>query len=185
MSCPGYEEAPPCLRAFKKGQAERLARPLPFGLYKLNEARSTLVMVLQTMKNVGKFIRDGQRGYGIGLGGCTSDDKAKWLKDLPAVVAHELGYNVLPAIAALAANGVLPSDIVPIIAKATDEAAQIVAQCELVRETLRAGIKREYDLMRQGDSMLAPLLQDAIDLIDQARAAARLHHPGLWPPRPV
>jgi hypothetical protein len=97
-----------------------------------------------------------------------SDDAATWLKSVPALIARELTYNVLPAIEALAADGVPETTVRECVNRAEAEAKTILSQCVAAEADLKQGIKAEYTRMKAGNSTLLPLVDALEDLIEDA-----------------
>ena len=90
-------------KAFQDAQNLRLKYPLISGADKLRETRSRLSRMQETMYQIGEYLKNPSHfDKGQILGHCcTTDDKAVWIKSIPAQVANLLGYDILPAIAAL------------------------------------------------------------------------------------
>ena len=155
-----------CHRAFQKGQEARGAHPLRMGAYKLLESSDLLRRIRQTTLNIAADAKAKAKGYGRPFGSCTSDDAATWLKSVPALIAHELAYNVIPAIEALAVDGVPDAVVRSCVGRAQAEAKIILSQCEAAAAILKQGVKPEYDRMKAGNSTLLPLLDAVDDLIE-------------------
>ena len=99
---------------------------------------------------------------------CTAEDKRLWRKDLPDHVAHQLGYEVLPGLLALGADGADPVNIRRTFPWVEKECLDLINSLEWVRRTIKRNISVEYRHMRQGGSMLEPLVERAIDITDRA-----------------
>ena len=167
---------PTCHDTFAASKKRRCSYPLKTGAYKLREARHRLFRMMETVDAIGDFLRKPKSvspGSTLGLC-CTTDDKGYWLKNLPKQVAVGLGYDILPAIAALAAEeGIAETDVAAELATARVSADQILDQCEAQRGRLKGGIKAEYPAIKSGQSELYDLLvgadriaQRALELID-------------------
>lgn len=100
--------------------------------------------------------------------------RATYLKTTPTQLAEIFDYNILPAIAALEADGVPKAEVQRLLHRAKTNAQRLLAECETVRLRLQAGIGSEYRAMRQGENHLYGLLSEA-------RAIATL--PPQAPPR--
>lgn len=159
-----------CQSEFDKGRAARQRYPLHSGAYKLAETVDVFRSCQATLDSIAVDRRQNAKGHGRHLGGCTSDDAHIWLKRLPGVVARGLGYNVLPAIAALGADGVDPRDVKNALTQAQAAAAALVRDCEEVHLSLKAGIAPEYRALRGGYSDLPRLLDRALDIVESARS---------------
>lgn len=156
-----------CYDTFAEAQQKRRANPLEAGAYKLREARHKLSRMMNTVDAIGDFLRHpGSLRSGSALGPCcTTNDKAIWLKDVPDQVAEILGYDILPAIAAQAAEE-YETDVAIELASAQTQAKQLLVDCEVQRLRLKRGIKAEYGAIKSGHSELYDLLIDA-DRISQ------------------
>lgn len=98
---------------------------------------------------------------------CMADESGTCLKSLPAYLAKLIGYDILPAIAALEGDGVSKSEVPRLLSHAETDAKRLISDCEAIRLRLKGGIKQEYEAMRQGQSHL-------IDLIDYTLALAKI-----------
>jgi hypothetical protein len=159
-----------CQSEFDKGRVARRKHPLHSGAYKLVETADVLRSCVATLDAIAVDRRQNAKGHGRHFGGCTSDDAHIWLKRLPGVIAYTLGYNALPAIAALGADGVDPRDVKNALTQAQAAAAALVRDCEEVHLSLNAGIAQEYRALRDGYSDLPRLLDRALDIIESARS---------------
>lgn len=160
-----------CHDTFAAAQIRRRSYPLKTGAYKLREARHALLRMMETIDAIRDFLRKPVSARpGSSLGPCcTTDDKAYWLKNLPEHVAQKLGYNILPAIAALAEeDGIAETDVARELADARVSADQILDQCEAQRVRLKGGIKAEYPAIKSGQSELYDLLVGADRIAQRA-----------------
>lgn len=170
---------PTCYDTFATAQTKRRSYPLKSGAYKLREARHGLGRMMETVDAIGDFLRKPKSvapGPTIGVC-CTTDDKGNWLKTLPAEVAEMLGYDILPAIAALRGEeGVAETDVAAELATARARADQLLNRCEAQRVRLKGGIKAEYPAIKSGQSELYALLvgadhiaQRALELVERGQ----------------
>jgi len=169
-----------CQDTFAEAQLRRRSFPLEAGAYKLREARHRLSRMMKTIEAIGDFLRQpGSVRSCSALGPCcTTDDKAIWLKGVPDQVAEKLGYDILPAIAALAAEeGIAETDVAAELATARARADQLVDQCEAQRVRLKRGVKAEYPEIKSGQSELYVLLVDADHLAIRALELAERDQP--------
>ncbi len=83
------------------------------------------------------------------------------LKSVPCQLAEKLGYDILPAIAALTADGVPKTVLAAELKLAQATANQLLKDCEVQRVRLKGGIKDEYAAIKSGQSELYDLLIDA------------------------
>jgi hypothetical protein len=183
----------PCHDAFNKAAKSRTAYPLPFGAYKLRDALRWLSRMKHSMDEIGNHLnKPGNYAVGRPLGPCcTTEDKAFWIKGIPAQVAHMLGHDILPAIAALGGDGVSQSDVASEVARAKCEATNLLNDCERQLRRLKRGIKGEYGMMKKGDSEVYGLLagavviaENALQLVEwserEARRAKSVAEPSVW-----
>ena len=106
---------------------------------------------------------------------CTTDDKAVWIKSIPAQVAHNLGFDILPAIAALINDRLSKRDTEATLAIANGMAKALLKDCEQQEARLKGGISAEYGMMKTGFSEVHGLLvqtdriaEDALQVLDYA-----------------
>lgn len=152
-----------CHDTFATAQARRRFYPLKTGANKLRDARHRLSRMMKTIDAIGDILRKpGSVRSGSALGPCcTTDDKAVWLKCVPDQVAEMLGYDILPAIAALTADGVPKTVLAAELKLAQATANQLLKDCEVQRVRLKRGIKGEYAAIKSGQSELYDLLVNA------------------------
>ncbi len=155
-----------CHEAFQRGLDDRKAYPLTLGDYKIRESLRGLGRISETLRNIAEDLKFKRRGYYRYFGVCTSDDADVWLKSVPAQLALDLGYNVVPAIKALARDGVPPAVVNGCLARATRVVPVILDDCEGARIALRRGVKRELRMMKTGGSTVQPLVDAVVELIE-------------------
>ena len=157
-----------CHEIFNTAREKRKAHPLSSGGYKLKEAEDRINQLHKLVTTIAKRVRTGGKfGETENLGPCMANERGTYLKGIPARLAELLGYTILPAIAALAGDGVPKAEVQRLLIRAETDAQRLINDCEALRLRLNAGIKHEYDAMRQGQSHL-------IDLIDDALALAKI-----------
>ena len=150
-----------CHDTFAEAQLRRRSYPLEAAVYKLREARHRLSRMMKTIEAIGDFLRQpGSVRSCSALGPCcTTDDKAIWLKGVPDQVAEKLGYDILPAIAALATEErTTETDVAAELASAQARVDELLMDCEAQRVRLKGGIKPEYAAIKSGRSELGDLL---------------------------
>ena len=157
-------------KAFESAQNLRLEHPLGSGKYKLRATRLSLSRMQETMYQIGEYLKKPNRFYkGQTLGHCcTTKDKAVWIKSIPAQVAELLGYNILPAIAALTNNGLSKRDTNTTFATANGMAKALLEDCERQQTRLKGNISVEYDNMEEGYSDVHGLLVEADRIAEEA-----------------
>lgn len=157
---------PTCHEVFRRGQHIRSQHPLNEGRYKLEECRCRLQSSHEEIGRIRRLLT--RKGSPYCLRHCTAEDKHLWLKDLPGHVAHRLGYEVLPGLLALGADGASSADIQRAFPSIERECLDLVDSLESVWMDIRRDIGLEYWHMRQGRSMLEPLVERAMDITDRA-----------------
>jgi hypothetical protein len=155
-----------CYQAFGKGKAKRVSYPLSKGRYKLEELEGSFISLQRTLFMVRDYVSGESRSNYFG--GCCASDKSTWLKRLPPLIAELLGYNLLPALLAHKNEGVLSVDRdYPDI---DNDCLRLLDRLEQVRTAIKKDINIEYRQMKQGSSLLEPLIEEAIDLTRRALA---------------
>ena len=156
----------PCHRAFAAGERARAESPLSSGAYKLRKAQRTIQHYFESFHAIRDYLIHLKKFYpGAPLGRCTTDDKATYLKGIPASIARLFGKDVLPAIKALGADGLSRREIATELEIATFKVQRLIQECEIQRQRLRGGIKDEYEAIMSGYSELYALLEDAEQII--------------------
>jgi hypothetical protein len=161
---PGTTET--CHEAFKRGLQDRKAYPLSSGARRLKESLDGPQRISETLHNIAADLKLKARDYERYFGACTSDDAAVWLRSVPAQITYDLGYNIVPAIYALAADGVPQAIVGKCSARANSVIPTIINHCEEARIALRRGVKREFRMMKSGGSSLQPLVDGVDTLIE-------------------
>lgn len=156
-----------CGQAFQKGQADRLAYPLKSGRYKLEEVQRGLKENLQTLNEISAAKFAELNNQPRSSRPKVPEGAAGLIKKLPERIARQLGYYIIPAIEALGGDD-LPAARVTVLSKhARTVAADIVKRCDAVQVELSYGVEVEYAHMKYDNSLLEPLLQDTIWLVDE------------------
>ena len=75
------------------------------------------------------------------LGGCTTDDKAIYLKRIPTTLAKMFGYDVLPAIAALTGDGVPQHNVRQALGQIQRRVEYLLDECDVQHASLKKDIK--------------------------------------------
>lgn len=163
---------------FNRAMRDRLAnRPfVDISAYKVRESRGNIESTISTVTEIVDFVSRAETHLQPALlGGCTSEDKAIWLKDLPNNLAYELGYNLIPAIEALSVEGVPKTAIQIFIQSMTGSVHQLLHNCDAVQAATSRSIKGEYILMKQDRSEMLRVCKDALHLADRALAFCDAH----------
>lgn len=109
------------------------------------------------------------------LVGCTEEDKGYRLKRVPEIVADELGYNLIPAVKALAREGVPAVDINLFIRTIKPLVDRLLADCDAVQLATAPSIKPEYAALKAGYSPMEQISTDALYIVEQAVEFCKLH----------
>ena len=175
----GYVMTKPMPSAeFRSAMRDRRANhPLDrISAYKLRESRDNL----QHGRDVVASITDYQRArpcdrHSVSLVGCTPEDTASLLKRFPGIIARELGYNLIPAVAALTVEGVPAGDINTFIQSIKPQVDQLLVDCDAIQTGNARSIKPEYAAMTAGNSELMRLSKEALHIAEQAVVFCEQH----------
>jgi hypothetical protein len=162
-----------CHEAFERGLEDRKAYTLSSGARRLRESLDGPQRISETLRNIAADIRCKGHGYSRLFGSCTSDDAAVWLKRRPQNIAYDLGYNVVPAIKALARDGVPADAVSRCLASASSVIPAILDDCEAARINLSHRIRTEYTRMKAGQSTVQPLVDAEKALISATLTAVK------------
>ena len=134
-------------------QAER-----PFervSAYKVRESWANLRDNLRAVRSIADCVRSGSpRCHRTELYGCTKGDKAQRLKRVPMIIAHELGYNLIPAVKALTLEGVPAAEIDAFISSIVPQIEKLLADCDNAHRSTRRFVCQEYEAMTVGTSSI-------------------------------
>ena len=157
-------------KVFQDAQNLRPKYPIDSGECKLRETRWRLSRMQETMYQIGEYLKNPSHFYkGQTLGHCcTTDDKAIWIKSIPAQVAELLGYDILPAIDALTNDRLSKRDTDATLDIANGMAIALLEDCERQEARLKGGISAEYDKMKSGYSEVHGLLVEADRIAEDA-----------------
>lgn len=162
-----------CQAVFREAMRDRRAKH-PFeriSAYKVRESRGNIASTIGTLTEIISVVSSGETySVPILLGGCTTEDKAYRLKRIPAIIARELGYNLIPAIEALTVEGVAADDILTFILSIKERVDQLVRDCDAIQPEISRSIQGEYDAMKAGDSRIMRICVEALDIADLAVA---------------
>ena len=157
------------LRAMKQRKANH-----PFdriSAYKVRESRDNLRHERAVVASIAEYLRARPRDRHFSmLLGCTEDDKAQRLKGIPAGIAHELGYNLIPAIQALTVEGVPAVDIGAFIKSIKPLVDNLLAECDAIQMGTSRSIQPEYDSLKAGNSSTESMCAEALRIAEQAVA---------------
>lgn len=144
--------------------------------YKIRECRDNLQRNLHTVASIADYLcaRRSERHPSM-LVGCTEEDKGYRLKRVPEIVADELGYNLIPAVKALALEGVPAGDIKLFIRTIKPQVDRLLADCDAVQTVTARSIKPEYAALKAGYSPTEQISADALSIAEQAVAFCKSH----------
>lgn len=144
--------------------------------YKVRESQYNITRTIGTLTQIIEVVSSGEtHSVPILLGGCTTEDKSIWLKDLPGNLAHELGYNLIPAIQALNVEGVPQATIDRFIQSIKADVCQLLKDCDTMQKNTRLSVKSEYARMKAGGSEMLRICNGALRIADQAVALCATH----------
>lgn len=129
-----------------------LTLPYPFdriSAYKVRESRDNLQHNLKTVGSIAEYLRARPRDrHSSMLVGCAEDDKAYRLKQVPEIIARELGYNLIPAIEALTVEGVPAADVTKYMRAILPDINRLINECDAIQKATARAIKFEYEAMK-------------------------------------
>lgn len=166
---------PTSRNAFDDGQRLRAAHVLHSGVYKLEEIRYQYQSMIDDIDEIAR-LKCGHTRHPC-LDHCTTMDMAQWLKKRPAHVAFDLGYYLLPSIAALHGDHVPMSVITIMTAQYSGSVDALLDRCQAVQDAISKHIEVEYTCMREGRSLIRPLLCEMEALCAHALATAKDFYP--------
>ena len=162
-----------CFSLFRNAQAARREYPLIRGLYKLEQVESELKSWLNTAWDI-EF-------NGIPKAHCVNQDAWGWIQALPNHVVHTLGYDVVPAIEALAGDAISVAGVRRAYPTLSADCRLIVAEAERLRNVLRtdrANCSRFNNPLRD----VQEILKDLLYVIERALRVERAKDAGTWTP---
>ncbi|MBM3938949.1 MAG: hypothetical protein FJ333_09925 [Sphingomonadales bacterium] len=155
-----------CHQYFSDGKAKRIAIPLREGRWQIEQCLSDLQKFRAEVSVIRDFVSG--KASAARLSACVPSDKHIWLKKLPLHVAFCLGYDLLPALKALKNEGALCVDSeYPGLER---DCLELLEHLEYTRIVLKNNIKLEYQHMKRGESLLEPLIKEALVLVQKALA---------------
>ncbi len=144
--------------------------------YKVRESRGNIASTIGTLTEIISVVSKGEtHSVPILLGGCTTEDKSIWLKDLPGNLAYELGYNLIRAIQALNVEGVPEATIDRFIQSIKGDVCQLLKDCDTMQTDTGLSVKGEYARMKAGCSGMLRICNDALRIADQAVSLCDTH----------
>ena len=151
-----------CRAKYNEGLKDRIKHPLPYSIYKLRE-RVVLWDRYATTVNKIKDYKNGLTSPYM-FDGCMPFETSIWLKWRPTEISYGMGYNIVPAIAALEGDGVDKDTIERIKEKFMPEIEDLIDDCDALYDVIKKNIYYEYDNFKKGYSELRDLHERAIDI---------------------
>lgn len=153
-----------CREAYQDGVTSRLAYPLHSGLYKLVESKDRIERVGKEIILIREVVT--KKRDPSSLMHCTFEDKAFWLRNVPLNVAYRMGYEIIPGLRALEADGVGRVN-----AESAALAVGLVIDHHLdywdeLRRSYDRKIAYEYERMSNGHSNALRVVKDALELVN-------------------
>lgn len=169
---------PTCRKVFREALQHRRSHH-PFdriSAYKVRESRNNLRNEVETVASVVAHIRKGAKSAAASpLVGCTSGDKAARMKDVPRNIALELGWNLVPAMEALAVEGIPTSVVAAFVSTIKGRVVQLMQDCDAIQAGISGSIQSEYARMKAGRSELARICGEALAIAELAVNFCRHH----------
>ena len=153
-----------CHDAYQDGVNSRTAYPLHSGLYKLVESKDRIKRTGKEIARISEVVNS--RRHPADLMHCTFQDKAFWLRDIPFTVAYRMGYEIIPGLRALAADGVDPNQAESAARSLESVIDQHLTQWDQLRNSYNKRIAYEYASMGKGKSNALAVVDDALSLIN-------------------
>lgn len=169
----------PCQAIFRAAMKQRKANH-PFkrvSAYKVRDSWYNLHHEANVVASIAEYLRAPRGSYGRSciLVGCTEEDKAYRLKRVPEIIAHQLGYNLIPALMALGVEGVSEADIIAFLQSIKPQVDRILTDCDAIQVATARSIKSEYAALKAGYSPLEAVCADALDVAEQAVTFCKEH----------
>jgi hypothetical protein len=153
-------------KIFNTASRQRLTSPFDRGgLYKLKEAADRL---FRSSENIDALIAcSAGLGNRFALTCCTWGDRRKWLKDALLDIPYRLGYEVLPAIAALTRDGLSAGNTQILVGMAKIEAYSLLDDVDDIWWKIHGDMNVEFDQWKVGKSLIQEALDSSVSLIDK------------------
>jgi len=139
--------------------------PMPFSIYKILECHRTFHNLVDDFDEIGSYVRCKKKPFTT-FNFCTSEDKAVFVKYVPALVCHDLGRNLVGVLHGLTGDGVSKRDIEKIESHVQ---RQIEPLLELA-EAARLETKHHWAIVSKqlgtGNCALDELIEKVVNLLD-------------------
>ncbi len=145
--------------------------------HKVRESRHNLHHEANVVGSIAEYLRAPRGSYGRPsmLVSCTEEDKGYRLKRVPEIVAHELGYNLIPALRALGVEGPRSRHHRLSPVDQTAGGSDPHPDCDAIQMATARSIKSEYAALKAELPPLEAVCADALDVAEQAAAFCKEH----------
>jgi hypothetical protein len=144
------------MQKFKEGTCRREQRPLPSGRYKLEKLQSSLDRMTET---VNAYLNADKEHPPSTLGGCLLCEAPAYINECPGKLAFQLGYNFLPAVAALEGDEVPKAEVQTLHSFYMAETEMILSHCERVARLRGRKAKAVLGLLEDARAVVSHALQ--------------------------
>lgn len=161
-----------CSSIYQTARTQRMAeRPFDrISAYKVRESADNIAYEGRVVGAITDYLSASPRQRdGTMLLGCTPGDMATRLRRVPTSLARHLGSDLVPAVEALAVEGVPAAALRAFLADWLPQVQAIISRCDRVQAQLRGPIKNTYADLTGGGQSLLWLCVRATDVTDQAR----------------
>lgn len=160
-----------CRAIFREALIERQTK-YPFdriSAYKVRECHESLIHEQIVVHSIAEYLRAPKAArHASMLVGCVEEDKAYRLKQIPNNIAWELGYNLVPAIAALPREGVAEPEVIDLLNAIKPQIDRLLHDCDATRAATSGSVNHEYRTMTYGTSLTQRICADAVGIANQA-----------------
>lgn len=144
--------------------------------YKVRDSWYNLAHECAVVASIGEFLRASPGYYRSSiLLGCTEEDKAHRLKRIPSGIAHELGYNLIPAIEALTLEGIPRAAIIAFLGSIMPRVEPLMRDCDAVQSATAKSVQEEYSALRGRRSHTAIICAEALEIAEEAVRFCKQH----------
>lgn len=151
----------------------------PFGgssTHKVRESQRNLGVEIAVLRSAQAYLAASpSMKRSVTLVGCTRDDMARRIKQMPQNLAEELGYNLVPAVLALGIEGLAASVINGFAAALQPSIDAFLANCEAARLFCKQPASVLYGDLRSPVSQLAAVCDEALTIADAAVTLCNRH----------
>jgi hypothetical protein len=144
--------------------------------YKIRECRESLMHEQIVVHSITEYLRAPKAArHASMLVGCVEEDKAYRLKRIPNNIVWELGYNLVPAIAALPLEGVAEPEVRDLLNRIKPQIDRLLRHCDATQAATRGSVRPEYQAMMCGGSATQRICAHAVEIANRAAAFCQQH----------